>query len=92
MEYELLPRADRALARQHSRELERVYQRTDLFDAKISATGQVTRRAILEALETTMVRAQAERLARDGAEHYSPSGDCGHERDGPPHRPSGGEL
>jgi hypothetical protein len=68
---ELALRSDRALARQHFRELENVYRRAELADVEVSCVACVTKRAIFTALETNTVRGQAERIGPDGAEHYA---------------------
>ena len=71
MEQELVPWLDGQLVRQHRRDLATVYHNVRLDEAEVVGVGRVTRRAVYEALETNMVRGQAERLAPDGAEHYA---------------------
>jgi hypothetical protein len=71
MPSELVPRLDRALARQHVRDLQTVYRRAELANAELSGIASVTQRAIYRALETNIVRAQAEQIEPDGAEHYA---------------------
>ena len=68
---DLVLRTGRALARQHVRELENVYRRAEVADVRASCVADVTKRAIYRAVEMNMVRAQAERIAPDGAEHYA---------------------
>lgn len=69
--YELVPRADRALARAHVRDLETVHRRAELADAEIAGIGRVAQRAIYRALEVNLVRAQAERMDPDGTDQYA---------------------
>jgi hypothetical protein len=68
---ELEVRSARALARQHSRELDAVYRTVELAEVRVAGVAHVTRRAEVEALQINLTRREAERLAPDGAEHYA---------------------
>ena len=50
---------------------ERGYTQVELAQLEVAGIGQVTRRAIQEALSTNLTRKQAENLAPDGAEQYA---------------------
>jgi len=63
--------SDRALERQHGREQQGVLRRTERTELEVGCLAGVTQRAIYRAAELNMVRAQAERIAPDGAEHYA---------------------
>jgi hypothetical protein len=53
------------------RDLAIVHHSSQLAEAEVAGIGRVTRRGLYEALEVNMVRAQAERIEPDGAEHYA---------------------
>jgi hypothetical protein len=63
--------SSRAQERQHLREMEVVHRRGEQADTEIDCVARTTKRAIFRAAEVNMVRAQAERIAPDGAEHYA---------------------
>lgn len=60
-----------AAQRQHVRDVATLDRKFDLARTEIIAVGEVTDTAITEAMKVNLVRAQAEHMAPDGAEHYA---------------------
>lgn len=60
-----------AVARQHSRALDRIDRQAELAEAELDAIGGVTERAIIRTAMVQRTRAAAEHLAPDGAELYA---------------------
>jgi hypothetical protein len=63
-------RANAALERQYPHDLAAVQRRCELAEAEVMAIGQVTRGAVQEALLTSLICDQAERMSPSGAELY----------------------
>jgi hypothetical protein len=57
--------------REQRRALARITRDGELAEEKIETIGRVTQRAMVETLNTNLVRAQAERIAPEGAEQYA---------------------
>ena len=57
--------------RSHRRDLARMAREAEKAEAKIEDIGRVTKRAMVETLNTNLVRTEAERIAPEGAEQYA---------------------
>jgi hypothetical protein len=57
--------------RRRVRNIEVVQQEADVAEAQVAGIGHVTKRAMFEAMQTNILRREAERLAPDGAELYA---------------------
>lgn len=63
--------SSRSVERQHSQQLSTFDNRVEMADAQVAGINQVARRALVETMQTHMVKKQAEQLAPDGAELYT---------------------
>ncbi|WP_163511616.1 hypothetical protein [Fodinicola acaciae] len=60
-----------AVERRQEAELLGIDHVTELAEAQVEGIARVTRRALFETLQTSMLRQKAEQLAPDGAELYA---------------------
>lgn len=60
-----------AVERRHLTELVGIDQETELAEAQVEGIARVTKRALFETMQTSMLRQKAEQLAPDGAELYA---------------------